>query len=90
MTETFLKLYTREGGYFCFYAEDLDLVEAATILSTEEKTKWIVLRLVESDAKVTLRVSEIQSFYISTPEQRKDAAKWEERINKAIEEEPWK
>lgn len=90
MNETFLKLYTKDGGFFCFREDDLDLVETVTLLSRDNSPEWLVLKLAESDTDVTLRVSEIQAFYISSPQSREQSAEWNRHINSTDESEPWK
>ena len=92
MNTTFLKVYMNDGTYYCI---DPDQETNLTFSVIDKSVKWITLSFAAMTGTVTLRTSEIQSFYISTPESRKQATEWEKEINKEFEQEdgedePWK
>lgn len=91
MTDTFLKLYTRDGAHYCFAVEAHEKVMDAAYL--HDPPEWLSLPFACNGQCVNIRVSEIQSFFVSTPETRKLSKEWEQFVNKDIddneEREPW-
>jgi hypothetical protein len=83
---SFIRLYTKEGGYYCIHPSFLLLLDA--VRNGTNIAEWLTLEFVADGTEVYIRTDEIQSYFLSTPESRRAASEWEETINEP--EEPWK
>ena len=83
---SFIRLYTKEGGYYCIHPSFLLLLDA--VRRGQNLSEWLTLEFVADGTEVYIRADEIQSYFLSTPESRRAASEWEETINEP--EEPWK
>ena len=80
---TFVMLYTKDGQYFCL--QESDYTDLKGLRYDDEG--FSVFHMASNGAEVYLRVEDIQSFLLSTPETRAASVAWEKELNGTEEEE---
>jgi hypothetical protein len=81
----FVMLYTKDGQ--CFFLNEKDYAELRNLRYDDRG--FSIFHIASSGIEVYLRVEEIQSFMLSTPESRAAAAAWEQELHGVPEKHPW-